>query len=33
VFERLWAEGRAMSTDDAVTLALEALVPVARGAS
>jgi predicted ATPase len=29
VFERLWAEGRAMSLDEAVTLALEALAPIA----
>jgi hypothetical protein len=29
VFERLWAEGRAMSVDDAVTLALEGLAPIA----
>ncbi|HEX4532094.1 MAG TPA: adenylate/guanylate cyclase domain-containing protein [Acidimicrobiia bacterium] len=29
-FERLWAEGRAMSVDDAVTLALEGLVPIAQ---
>jgi non-specific serine/threonine protein kinase len=30
VFERLWAEGRALSLDEAVTLALEGLAPIAQ---
>jgi hypothetical protein len=31
VFAALWAEGRAMTLDDAVTLALDALAPIADG--
>jgi hypothetical protein len=30
VVEQLWAEGRVMSLDEAVTLALEGLVPIAQ---